>query len=63
MPAKNNPWAVTMIFKIQNTNPHYAPMDSVKVTDYSYPLVEDALNKMTEYCDAMQVITQISRKS
>jgi hypothetical protein len=63
MPAKNNPWAVTMIFKIQNTNPHYAPMDSVKVTDYSYLLVEDELDKMTEYCDAMQVITQISRKS
>lgn len=63
MTAKNNPWAVTMIFKIQNTNPHYAPMGSVNVTDYTYPQVEDALDKMKEYRDAAQVIAQVSRKS
>jgi|APGre2960657404_1045060.scaffolds.fasta_scaffold955879_1 hypothetical protein len=63
MTAKNNPWAITMIFKIQNTNPHYAPMDTIKVTDYSYPQVEDALDKMKEYRDAAQVIAHISRKS
>jgi hypothetical protein len=39
------------------------PASDVKVTDYSYPQVEDALDKMKEYRDAMQVISQISRKS
>ena len=63
MSAKNTPWAVTMVFKIQNTNPHYLPASDVKVTDYSYPQVEDELSKMQEYRDAMQVISQISRKS
>jgi len=33
------------------------------VTDYTYPQVEDALDKMKEYCDAAQVIAHVSRKS
>jgi len=61
MTAKNNPWAITMIFKIQNTNPHYAPMGSVKVTDYSYQEIEDKLDKMKEYRDAMQVIAHYKK--
>lgn len=55
----NNNWAITMIFKGYNSNPHYTDASLVKVPDYTYPQVEAALGKMIEYSDALMVIKQI----
>ena len=54
-----NNWATTMIFKGYNSNPHYIDASLMKVPDYTYPQVEAALSKMTEYSDADMVIKQI----
>jgi hypothetical protein len=55
---KNN-WAITMVFKGHNSNPHYKDASLIKVPDYTYPQVEAALGKMTVYSDAAMVIKQI----